>query len=56
MPNSHSNKPGFYEGGDEPATNTSNNKSADSNKPAQDAKKSKGGNDNAKRSVNRSHF
>lgn len=53
MPNSYSNKPGFYDDGDGPATNNQNQKPSESSKPSQDTnKKSKGPNDNAKRFVN----
>lgn len=49
MPNSFSNKPGFYDDGDAPATENSK-KSPESNKPTDANKKQNGGpNDNAKR-------
>lgn len=55
MPNSFSNKPGFYDDGDTSATNSTvdpNKKSPDTNKPGQDTRrKSNGSQDNAKRFV-----
>lgn len=50
MPNSFSNKPGFYDDGDTPATENSK-KSPGSDKSTQDAKKKQNGgpNDGAKR-------
>lgn len=50
MPNSFSNKPGFYDDGDTPASE-SNKKPSDSNKPSQDTKNKQNGgpNDGSKR-------
>lgn len=50
MPNSFSNKPGFYDDGDTPATENSK-KPSESNKPTQDTKKKQndGPNDSGKR-------
>lgn len=60
MPNSFSNKPGFYDDGESPTTNSqtdSNKKSADTNKSAQDTKKRPNGSqENAKRFVERLLF
>lgn len=53
MPNSFSNKPGFYDDADATTTSTENSKkSAESSKPTQEAKKNGAPNDNAKRFEN----
>lgn len=51
MPNSFSNKPGFYDDDGDTSPNDKSKKSPESNKPTQDSKKKQNGgpNDNQKR-------